>query len=606
MNLFETRSREEESTRIPTPKGVDPIGDLPSYRNVASDLTGGKAPTDEQKRVCGVVEQGEGNVLVEAVAGAGKTATLLMAARLTGQKRCIICAYNQSIKEELEETVDSEVAQVKTLHAIGRSLFFQKRSDASVQKGKMFGIAADLASDFENNVRDHKWAIVDLCERVKQTCTDPSIHDAVRKMALRYGLDWIPKYAEKVEKGIRRSMEEARQDGTIDMEDMIYVPVQLGLAQGRYDWVLVDEAQDLNEAQRRLTRQICGDDGRVLYIGDRDQAINGFQGADPKSMDRIEEETNPTTLSLDVSFRCPRDHARKAREFVPRIRSAPGADDGTIEYRSLERIPSTVEAGDLVMARTNKIVLNWCFETAIWSATPAWFSTRKFGEDGGLAEYLKKMIEKAASNISGRESLLDGIREIEEEANDDLERQCAEGLQGLLEAEGSMGKTPFKKLVDRYFNQSDRENAAIFSTIHRAKGKEASRVGIIRPDLSLAQTGDPDWEQRQEQNLKYVAYTRSTDKLFLFTEEGFKRDVTYEQEEKSYMPLRKENIREGERIEHRDYGAGTVIDVMTNASKGHIAVHFDNVGAALEGGSAEAKDYGFREVPVDKPVFMKL
>ena len=50
------------------------------------------------------------------------------------------------------------------------------------------------------------------------------------------------------------------------------------------------------------------------------------------------------------------------------------------------------------------------------------------------------------------------------------------------------------------------------STVHRAKGLEAERVIILRPDqLPLAVTRD--WEKRQELNLEYVALTRSRREL---------------------------------------------------------------------------------------------
>jgi DNA helicase-2/ATP-dependent DNA helicase PcrA len=57
------------------------------------------------------------------------------------------------------------------------------------------------------------------------------------------------------------------------------------------------------------------------------------------------------------------------------------------------------------------------------------------------------------------------------------------------------------------------------STVHRAKGLEAQRVIILRPD-QLPLTVSQEWEQVQERNVKYVALTRSRQELIFAENPG--------------------------------------------------------------------------------------
>jgi DNA helicase-2/ATP-dependent DNA helicase PcrA len=83
-----------------------------------------------------------------------------------------------------------------------------------------------------------------------------------------------------------------------DYEDLIAQPALL-LARDpaireayrtRFRHVLVDEYQDLNEAQYHMFRQLAGNGGEIMVIGDPDQAIYGFRGAKPEYFNRFRED----------------------------------------------------------------------------------------------------------------------------------------------------------------------------------------------------------------------------------------------------------------------------------------------------------------------------
>ncbi|HZE21407.1 MAG TPA: UvrD-helicase domain-containing protein, partial [Desulfobaccales bacterium] len=83
-----------------------------------------------------------------------------------------------------------------------------------------------------------------------------------------------------------------------DYEDLIAGPVRLlarrheirDLYRNRFRHLLVDEYQDLNEAQYRLFRQLAGPETEIMVIGDPDQAIYGFLGARPEYFRRFRED----------------------------------------------------------------------------------------------------------------------------------------------------------------------------------------------------------------------------------------------------------------------------------------------------------------------------
>jgi DNA helicase II / ATP-dependent DNA helicase PcrA len=83
-----------------------------------------------------------------------------------------------------------------------------------------------------------------------------------------------------------------------DYEDLIARPALLlgrrpeirETYRSRFRQVLVDEYQDLNEAQYRLFRELVGPETEIMVIGDPDQAIYGFRGARPEYFDRFQAD----------------------------------------------------------------------------------------------------------------------------------------------------------------------------------------------------------------------------------------------------------------------------------------------------------------------------
>jgi DNA helicase II / ATP-dependent DNA helicase PcrA len=136
--------------------------------------------------------------------------------------------------------------------------------------------------------------------------------------------DLVPKVLERCK--------DVQKDGCVDYDDMIWLPVVLGLPVRKYDVLLVDEAQDLNRCQQALAKMAGR---RLILCGDPRQAIYGFAGADAESMPRMRQELGVTPrgcvrLPLTVTRRCGRAIVEEARKIVPDFEAHEGNPEGRV------------------------------------------------------------------------------------------------------------------------------------------------------------------------------------------------------------------------------------------------------------------------------------
>src|SRR5262245_53908217 len=109
---------------------------------------------------------------------------------------------------------------------------------------------------------------------------------------------------------------QVEEGGEIGFDDLIRLPVELlesdqelaATYRGRYQWISVDEYQDVDEWQYRLLRQLAPPDGNLCAIGDPDQAIYGFRGADVSFFLRFQVDyPRARVVRLTRNYRSGRD-----------------------------------------------------------------------------------------------------------------------------------------------------------------------------------------------------------------------------------------------------------------------------------------------------------
>ncbi|HSN73780.1 MAG TPA: UvrD-helicase domain-containing protein, partial [Anaerolineae bacterium] len=103
-----------------------------------------------------------------------------------------------------------------------------------------------------------------------------------------------------------------RAGQAVDFDDLILLPVRLlethadllEAVQQTFRWISVDEYQDVNLAQYRLLRLLAGGGANVCVIGDPDQAIYGFRGADRRYFLSFQQDyPDAQVLSLSQNYR---------------------------------------------------------------------------------------------------------------------------------------------------------------------------------------------------------------------------------------------------------------------------------------------------------------
>lgn len=102
-----------------------------------------------------------------------------------------------------------------------------------------------------------------------------------------------------------------KQKKMLDFDDMVYECYQLldrninlrRYWQNRFDAILIDEFQDINPMQYKVLRLLAGDHTQMFAVGDDDQAIYGFRGSAPESMQAFKEDFGAEQITLNDNYR---------------------------------------------------------------------------------------------------------------------------------------------------------------------------------------------------------------------------------------------------------------------------------------------------------------
>lgn len=443
-------------------------------------------------------------VLVQAGPGTGKTRTLTgriahsMAAEMAEPERTIAVTFTRKAAEEVRERLASlippEKAQrcwVGTFHQLGLRLldFFSEmglvqRCQSVLERDQALGLFKEAINSSGTKPPAGPSAMLDAISLLKQNisrpddCEDP-------ELARAYSV-----YEEHL-----------RLKGVWDLDDLLMRPVELlkanpGAAEtfrsmfSRH--LLVDEFQDVNRAQYDLMRLLNTSDGSGLFvIGDPDQAIYGFRGADRRFFFRFLDDY-PSAFRIGL---------------VNNYRST-----GTILKASRQLLTDRIECEELIPQREGDSAIK--IVTLPNQATEAEFISRTIDSAIGGASFFS--LDSGKAGASHRNY---GFRDFAV-----LYRLNSVG-DALEEALKSSG-IPFQRANRRSSEEESeafdpRAEAVTLMTIHAAKGLEFPVVfvagceeGVI-PHLPSHGRPDKSHDVDEERRLLYVAMTRAADELFI-------------------------------------------------------------------------------------------
>ena len=283
----------------------------------------------------------DGAVLIFAGAGSGKTRVLThrIAYLLAGGKvpahRILAVTFTNKAAGELRSRLQQLVGEaahglwVGTFHSIGVRMLRRSGDVVGVAPNFVIYDEADQRTLLKEILRDlnidernyHPGAVLRHISRAKERLQDP----------LAYADSADGQLSPVVASLYSEYQRRLNQANALDFDDLIMRtiallerPVEGKSWRERFEYVLVDEYQDVNEAQYRMVRGLSQGSGNICVVGDDDQSIYAFRGADHRIILRFERDfhnaatVSPRTqLPLDVARAFRRQRARLAQHAAP-------------------------------------------------------------------------------------------------------------------------------------------------------------------------------------------------------------------------------------------------------------------------------------------------
>ncbi|BAU27922.1 Rep family ATP-dependent DNA helicase [Aneurinibacillus soli] len=263
----------------------------------------------------------DGQVLINAGAGSGKTTVLtcraayLLLVRRVPPENIVLVTFTRQAARQMQERLRS-IAGVTdgmvrrmitgTFHSLARTIYFHKLTEQPrmmSQKQKEY-VLSQLTKEMATGEQYEPETLLALLAYLKNNL-------------YVVGSEWNTRDVDGLKEDARRVLMRyeayKRENNLIDYEDLITGCIETLAAhptyrealQRRMTYIMVDEYQDTNIAQYEMIRQLS-ERASLCVVGDPDQAIYGWRGADPSIMLRFPQEyPNCTCITLDINYRSP-------------------------------------------------------------------------------------------------------------------------------------------------------------------------------------------------------------------------------------------------------------------------------------------------------------
>jgi uncharacterized protein (TIGR00375 family) len=299
-----------------------------------------------------------GPLLIVAGPGTGKTRTLthriayLCAELGVFPEQCLAITFTRRAAEELRQRLDgllgpvAEDVTVVTFHALGLAIL--RENATAVGLSPRFRIAEDAER-------------LSVVAEAAGLGSSPSERDVRRALAALPTDDVL---REEYTKALR-----ARD--LVDLDELVSLPTSLLSAshalveryRARWRWIFVDEYQDVDPTQYALLRLMCPPDGNLCAIGDPDQAIYSFRGADVEFFLRFAADfTEARTVRLTRNYRSSAPILAVATQaiapgtLVPGRRLDPARVDPAAPQVALYGAASVADEADFVVRTVDELV----------------------------------------------------------------------------------------------------------------------------------------------------------------------------------------------------------------------------------------------------------
>jgi DNA helicase II / ATP-dependent DNA helicase PcrA len=457
------------------------------------------------------IESDDPLLCVVAGAGAGKTRvlTLRVARRVRDgtieADRTLVTTFSRKAAEELRTRLWSlGVAGVKagTFHRTALGILREHRELRNRTAPQLLPDRRRLLADVTNGDARRTRALDGEIGWAKARLVAPGDYEAeARRHRRRSGVTH-----EQVAETYARYEAERTRRRLLDFDDLIVACADTlagdsafaGQIRWRTRHLFVDEMQDVNPAQFRLLTALLSDDPDLFVVGDPNQSVYGFNGADPTLLARLPDILRGTrVIRLDENHRC--------TPQVVAVATAVLQEGGRLGEPPLEpprttRIDGPVPA--VVAHATDEDEAVWVARQAKLSRTPGrrWSSIAVLTRTNAQLAVVQRAMEAArvpsmiAGSDLGPASDLRGADQDRRDTDAEEDRGGVGGLGGE--------------------DAADRDRV-VLTTFHRAKGLQWPTVlvlGLNDALMPIASAVTPSAVE-EERRLLYVALTRSEEEL---------------------------------------------------------------------------------------------
>lgn len=470
-----------------------------------------------------------GNIKINAVAGSGKTTTVIEYAKACSkQSKILYLAFNKSVKlEALKRFKEKGLSNVKveTAHSLAyKDIVFRYGYKVRHQGFKTFDIVEIL--NIQGNEEKHTEYIIAnhinkfityFCNSNKTKIQDLNYLDIVSDQKAKVFVKSYYSYIEKQTRFLLRKMDKGEIEVT---HDFYLKKFQLSNPQLSFDYILFDEGQDASPAMLAI---FLKQKGTKIIVGDTHQQIYGWRHA----VNSLEKAAYKN-YQLSTSFRFSEDIAHLGKEILNWKSHIGDHQSLTINGKGTHKGHQT----KAVLARTNlglllkaieyvmekKTIKHIYFEGNINSYTYA-------DEGASLYDVLnlyngkRRLIrDKLIKQMRGMEELEDYIKKTE-----DVQLGL---MMDIIKEYGNEIPSILKKIKSKHVKNEEKDKAEmIFSTVHRCKGMEydvvqivndfASEEKIVKLKTEMNSEGLRFSKINEEINLLYVAVTRTRNSIHI-------------------------------------------------------------------------------------------
>jgi superfamily I DNA/RNA helicase len=481
--------------------------------------------TPEQRNII----DSTGDIKINAVAGSGKTTTIIEYAKARPKKSGILyLAFNKSVRLEAQKKFEDaglDNVSVETAHSIAyKNIVFRNQYNLRPQGYKTYEIAELLGL----HVSGEQHAEYIVANHINKFLTYFCNSDKAKVQELNY-LDvvsdsdakiFVTEFYEYIEKQTRLLLSKMDK-GEIEITHDFYLKkFQVACPNLNYDYILFDEGQDASLAMLDvfLKQEAC-----KVIVGDTHQQIYGWRYA-VNSLEKADFKT----LHLTNSFRLSQDIANLAvrildlKNYIKEHKKVKITGSGNFKGNKSTATLARTNLGLLTEA-IRLVTEKKHIDTLYFEGN---FNSYTYADEGASLYDVLNLYNKKRTLI--RDVLIKKMKDIDEledyikKTNDiqlgimvDIVKDYGDSIPGIL-------KTIKEKHVD---DDKKQKAEMIFSTVHRCKGMEYDSVILANDFISesklkkmLADTKDkePDLDRLNEEiNLLYVAITRSKNILNL-------------------------------------------------------------------------------------------